>query len=139
MLPFSVDKMMIEMNHNMEIIKNDTIKWKFKFCNDFEKEMKIEVGEYSHSVFDYLFNLFLFKQAFDKEDFRKYVQEFKNMDFKNAQITCRYISEKYNEFVIKYKKHFMDYFGFKHEDPLYMQRKIESNRKEIYQKMVEYY
>ena len=60
MLPFTIDRIIMDMNHNMKDIVNDIIPWKYKFCNDFETELGLETSEYSQSVFDYLFNLFYF-------------------------------------------------------------------------------
>ncbi len=138
MLPFSVDKMIMEMRHNIEDIKHNIIKYKYSFCCEFEKELGIGASEYSQTIFDYLFNLFYFKQAFG-DNFKKYVQEFKDVNFKSAVATCNYISSKYQEFIVIYKQHFFDYFGFKHEDPLYITRKIHDNRKNVREKLMEYY
>ena len=139
MLPFSVDKLIMDMSHDMDIIKHDIINRKHSFCVSFEKELSLQVGDYSQSVFDYVYNLFFFKQAFKKEELKRLVEEFKDMNFLNSANTCQYISKKYLEFIVIYKKHFMDYFGFNHEDPLYMHRKIQANKSDIIQKLLEYY
>lgn len=138
MLPFSVDSMILEMRHNMNKISADIIKYKSKFCNEFEKELSLEVGEYSHSIFDYLFNLFYFKKAFGDIELRKLIEEFKDMNFLDIYNTSEYIKLKYNHFIVAYKKHFLDYFGFKNDDPLYIQRKMDANKHEILDKLLRY-
>ena len=138
MLPFSVDNMILEMRHEMDKISSNIVKYKFKFCNEFEKELNLEIGEYSHNVFDYLFNLFYFKKAFGDVEFRKLVEEFKDMNFLDIQTTCAYFNMKYQYFIIAYKKHFLDYFGFKNDDPALIQRKMDSNKNEILDKLLRY-
>ena len=139
MIPYSVDKLILNMIEDMDTIKKDIVPWKFNFCNEFEKELDLEMGEYSQSVFDYVFNLFFFKQAFGKDGLKKKIDEIRDLNFYNSQQTCEFFSKQYLEFIILYKKHFMDYFGFSHDDPLHIQRKIDSSKGSIGQKLLEYF
>lgn len=139
MIPNSISKMIVDMKHDMTSISNNIVKWKYKFCVDFEKEMDIEPSNYSQSIFDYLFNLFFFKKAFSELDFKKYLNEFKELNFRDIFDVSDYIKKKYQEFIIKYKTFFMDHFGFKHDDPMYIERKIQDNKKQTVQKLLEYY
>ena len=139
MLPFSVDRMILEMRHDMDAISHDIIKHKFNFCNAFEKELGLGASEYSQTVFDYLFNLFFFKKAFGDADFKRLIEDVHDLDFQNPQQTCAYISAKYSDFLVVYHKYFMDYFGFNHQDDLYIARKINDNRETFRRKLLEYY
>ena len=139
MLPFTIDNMILDMFYEMDEISKNIVKYKYKFCIDLEKELSLDVSEYSQNIFDYLFNLMFFKKAFTREDLRKYLNEFKGLDFKNISEVSSYINIKYGEFVIKYKNYFMDYFEFSHEDPLYIQRKIHDKKNHVYEKMLSYY
>lgn len=139
MLPFSIDKLLLDLKHDMDVIKTDFVKHKYQFCVLFEKELFLEVGDYAQTVFDYAFNLFFFKRAFTREDFKMYLEEFKDLNFMNSNVVCSYISAQYMKFIIIYKKYFMDYFGYNHEDNLYIARKIEADRKGTIQKILEYY
>ncbi len=138
MLPFTIDKLIMDMDDDMDTISHNIIEWKHQFCVNFERELDLEVGDYSQSVFDYLFNLYFFKKAFGKVEFKRYLEEFKDINFRNSFQACNYISQKYMEFIVLYKKHFMDYFGFNHEDPLYIQRKIDKDKSGMRQKIMEY-
>lgn len=148
MLPFSIDRLLLEMQEEMDIISRDLVNRKFRFCNSFEKELDLEPSEYSQMIFDYIFNLFHFKNALGT-DFKKYLEEFKDLDFNNNYSISNYLNGginidgsfrpgKYMEFVMKYKQYFMDYFGFNHEDPLYIQRKFNDNKSSLIQKLMEY-
>jgi len=139
MLPFTVDKILMDMNHEMDDISKNIVKWKYKFCLDFERELQLEPSEFSQTVFDYIFNLYFFRKAFGKLDFKRYVEDLKDLNFLNTAKTCEYINKKYGEFIIVYKKYFMDYFGLSHEDPLYIERKFHDNRAEMRNKILEYY
>lgn len=138
-LPFCVDKIMMEMKHDMAQISKDIVKHKYKFCCDFEKELGMEPSEYSQAIFDYIFNLYNFKKAFGEESFRKNIEEFKDINFLNASLASSYINNKYREFITVYKTYFMDYFGLKYEDDYYIAKKIHDNRKDFKQKLLEYY
>jgi hypothetical protein len=138
MLPFSVDRLLIAMSNDFDLVKKDIVSYKFNFCNEFEKELNLEVGEYSQLVFDYIFNLYNFRQAFGRDEFRSLIEDVKDMNFSNHSTISDYVSLKYKSFLTIYQKYFMDYFGFKHADPLYMSRKIEGNREEIRGKILTY-
>lgn len=70
--------------------------------------------------------------------FRKNLEDFKDMDFRNAAKTCNYIESKCMELVLSHRTYFFDFFGFKHEDPLYITRKMMDNKSAIRQKILEY-
>lgn len=148
MLPFTIDRLIMDMNHNIIEISKDIIKWKYKFCCDFEKEMDLESSNYSETIFDYIFNLFYFKRAFKEGELKKYVEEFKDLDFQRPTMIYEYLNGKtengfyhagqYAKMIVLYKNCFMDYFGFMHEDQLYIQRKIDSNKINMREKLMEY-
>lgn len=139
MLPFTIDRLILSMDEEIEEISKNIMPYKFKFCTEFENELGMDPSEYSQSVFDYVFNLYFFSKAFDKVTFKRYLDELRGLNFLNPAETCDYISKKYLEFIFSYKKYFMDYFGFNSEDPYYIQRKMQANRSEITRKLVEYY
>lgn len=139
MLPFSIERLIMDMEYDISSISTDLIRCKFKFCTEFEKELSLQANEYSQTVFDYLYNLFFFKKAFGEIKFKKYLEQFKDIDFRNPSSVCGYVSKMYQVFLVSYKEYFMDYFGFNHEDPLYIQQKIDQNRSAFREKILEYY
>ena len=127
------------MNYDFKDVEKNIVKYKYNFCCDFEKEMDFDVSEYSQGIFDYLFNLFKFKKPLGELVFKKNLDEFKGMNFKNPSELNDYIKNKYPQLIMANKQYFMDYFGFKHEDPLYMSRKIDANKDQFRQKLMEFY
>jgi hypothetical protein len=150
MLPFIVEKLMMDFTHEMKDIKKDLPKKKYSFCLDFQREMNGVGFDYATMIFDYLFNLYFFRHAFGSKEFKNLIEDFKDQDFLKPHLVKEYLYGKKDEqgqiitmgqyyaLVVKYKTHFMNYFGFNHDDPLYVARKIHDEKKPMRQKLMEY-
>ncbi len=137
-VPRCIDRLMLTLKHDVKEVEKEVIKHKYAFGIEMIRAMEGGDVTYYDAIFDYLFNLFYFRKAFSDVDFKKYIEEFKDMDFRKPAQVCAKINDNYMLFVASYKGFFMDYYGFNNEDPLYMSRKIEGNRREFKEKMLNY-
>lgn len=135
----SINNILYNLHHNLIHVKKNVMEYKLKFCNNFEEEYMMERGNYSEIVFDYLFNLYTYRKYIEPHLFKKIIDEFYSLDLKKSKEVGDYISKKYIELLVLFKKNFMDHFRLNHDDELYIQRKIENKRDEFRDKLVNFY
>lgn len=138
MIPRCIDRMILTLKHGVKDVEKNLVAHKYGFGVDMTREMGGGDIGYYDTIFDYIYNIYHFRKAFTDLDFKKYIEEFKDMDFRKASQVCSKISENYTLFLVSYKKFFMDYYGFNHEDPLYITRKISDNRNDFKEKLLNY-
>jgi len=138
MTPFCVDKLMIDMNRSFVEYEKNVIKYKLLFCREFNIEMGYKFESYGEDLFDFIYNLYAFKKSFNKKDFQRWKDRLRDSDFKNELETRQKFQKMYQEFLVSYKKYFMDYFRLEYDCPDYFQLKYNENKNDFINKMVEY-
>lgn len=131
MTPFSVQKLLINMS-DFNHIKSNIVSSKFSFCTEFEKEMNISQGYFSESIFNYVFSLFVLKEAFCKTNkeliFKQYIEDFEEWNFTNSIEVSDNINKRYKKIVIISKEYMLHMLKMNNDDSDYISRKFESDK-----------
>jgi len=137
MTPFSVQNLCIKMSAIQYLKGQSLVAEKFKFCTEFEKELKIEKGSYSEDIFDFVFNVYNFKKVYTSTKFKQLLSNFLDLNFLDFTDAKQFIENSYAELVFLNRDYFYSIFKFDHDDPSYIGQKFMENIKENHAKMIE--
>lgn len=138
MIPFCLDKLLTKLDYDIKSIEKDLIHNKYSFCNQFKKDIGLRHDAYAQDVFDFAYNLFFFKKALSEKDFKRWLEDFRDCDFKNEVKTRMLFPVIYQQMIFSYKKFFLDYLKIEHDDADYLKYKFEKNKTEFLNKLLEY-
>lgn len=112
MLPFVIDKLIVLFRRtHIKKIREDLSLIKYNFCMEFEKELKLSNSNYPENVFDFIYNIHYLKQGISIECFKKYLQEIKDLDYKNKTLVNDTIFRVYKELIFTYKDYVLNYMN----------------------------
>lgn len=108
MTPFSIQNLIQDF---IGLNSIDLVATKFRFCNDFEKELNLPNGDYSESIFDFLFNFFNNKKFFSDHKFKEIRGILLDVDYLNFSEVKTLINSIYSEIIVKGKDYFLGIMG----------------------------
>lgn len=128
--PFSIQKLIFSCRQDFREIKQDIVSHKLRFCLAFEKELTLPKSQYAENVFDYIYNLFYVKAAFNDREHGLWVNDVLDADYTDIIGVQKFIDNAYQQILLKNRDHILKMLKMDHDDPNYSAHMFQKNIKE---------
>jgi len=128
--PFSIQKLIFSCRQDFTDIKNNIVSYKLRFCQAFERELSLPTSPYSENVFDYIYNLYYVKVAFNDREHNLWVADVLDADYTAIIGVQKFIEHSYQQMLLKNRDHILRVLKMDHDDPQYAAHMFQKNIRE---------